>query len=899
MSLTLYRGWVGLLAISLLLGACRPNPTLSYEPLTTDRPFVQVAEGLSISANPASLGTDFGINLRAFSPEALAAGNSGDAVADAAYASRPAPLTQRSPLFRLSQTGTVPASLFLSLVAPAGTEIGRLDAYAWDGTAWRFLPSQARGGQRVAAIGQLPQAVALFEAAPSAPLTAIRIEPGDIWPLAAGSTGSQLLLGGITAEGNGAFSGVLPNLPPGISDPLFPVVLADLSRTPALLTDPALRAVHTQNLLGLAGNYAGLALEYRNLSIGQRADFVALTRDLGAQLQAQNKALWLILDAPTDPASADGYDWAALGAAANGLMVRLPADPRALGNGVAESFLAWATGEVERSRLRLMTSPRAVRASAGAITAVDAAEALNTLGVLRFAETVTDSSPRTATDAQRLVVGQPITLTLSGPAQSLDFDAEAFAPRLTTPDVSVWLTTPETLRRRFTLVERYRLGGVVMEDAFRVGVPTEMLTALDDYRAGVPASAAPAPATLTWTVGDANGVVAVERFAFAAASQLGAVFVFTPQQAGEYQAMAQVQVGPLNHVLGSVSLQVADAPKPEAPTSNPPQGTGGRPSGNTGGGSSSPGGFAPPPPVTSGSFELGGQVPGAIAHPTLMKQAGMRWVKFQVRGGGGDYIAAAKSNGFKVLLSVIGEKGRVTDPNYWNEYAGWVAGLAAQGADAIEVWNEPNIDHEWPEGQINGATYTQLLAKAYTAIKAANPGTLVISGGPAPTGAEAAFPGRVMNDDRFLAQMAAAGAANYLDCVGVHFNSGTTSPNATTGSALGGYHYSFYFWPMVDVYWKAFSGSRPLCFTELGYLTPEGYGALPGNFAWAANTTLAQQAQWLAESASLAASSGKVRLMIIWNVDFTYWSGDPQAGYAIVRPGGTCPACVALDAVMP
>jgi len=393
--------------------------------------------------------------------------------------------------------------------------------------------------------------------------------------------------------------------------------------------------------------------------------------------------------------------------------------------------------------------------------------------------------------------------------------------------------------------------------------------------------------------------VAVERFAFAAASQLGAVFVFTPQQAGEYQAMAQVQVGPLNHVLGSVSLQVADAPKPEAPTSNPPQGTGGRPSGNTGGGSSSPGGFAPPPPVTSGSFELGGQVPGAIAHPTLMKQAGMRWVKFQVRGGGGDYIAAAKSNGFKVLLSVIGEKGRVTDPNYWNEYAGWVAGLAAQGADAIEVWNEPNIDHEWPEGQINGATYTQLLAKAYTAIKAANPGTLVISGGPAPTGAEAAFPGRVMNDDRFLAQMAAAGAANYLDCVGVHFNSGTTSPNATTGSALGGYHYSFYFWPMVDVYWKAFSGSRPLCFTELGYLTPEGYGALPGNFAWAANTTLAQQAQWLAESASLAASSGKVRLMIIWNVDFTYWSGDPQAGYAIVRPGGTCPACVALDAVMP
>ena len=40
-------------------------------------------------------------------------------------------------------------------------------------------------------------------------------------------------------------------------------------------------------------------------------------------------------------------------------------------------------------------------------------------------------------------------------------------------------------------------------------------------------------------------------------------------------------------------------------------------------------------------------------------------------------------------------------------------------------------------------------------------------------------------------------------------------------------------------------------------------------------------------------------LMIVYNIDFTLWSEhDPQAGYAIIRPGGNCPACDTLHAVM-
>jgi hypothetical protein len=173
---------------------------------------------------------------------------------------------------------------------------------------------------------------------------------------------------------------------------------------------------------------------------------------------------------------------------------------------------------------------------------------------------------------------------------------------------------------------------------------------------------------------------------------------------------------------------------------------------------------------------------------------------------------------------------------------------------------------------------------------------MVISGAPAPTGFDNGH--NAWADNRYIAGMAAAGAANYMDCIGVHHNAGATSPTATTGHP-GGSHYSWYYGPTLNLYYNTFGGARRVCFTELGYLSPEGFPGIPPNFSWAANTTLAQHAQWLAQATSLAANSGRVRMLIVFNVDLTLYQldGDPQAGYAIIRPNGTCPACDTLRAV--
>ncbi len=303
-------------------------------------------------------------------------------------------------------------------------------------------------------------------------------------------------------------------------------------------------------------------------------------------------------------------------------------------------------------------------------------------------------------------------------------------------------------------------------------------------------------------------------------------------------------------------------------------------------------------------FEIGGQIQGGLTanSDAVMKSAKMRWVKRQFPSGDGNavsFIQEAKGAGFKVMLSIVGDKNRVLDGGYQDEYAAFVGNLARAGADAIQVWNEMNIDREWPQGQINPASYVQLLQKAHAAIKSANPNTLVITGAPAPTGAEGAFGlARVWNDDRYYNGMAAAGAARFADCIGVHYNEGVVSPTATSGDPRGDNYPTRYFLTMLQRALAAFPGKQA-CFSELGYLSPEGYGPLPANFSWAAGTSAQRQAQFLGEAIRAARNSGRVRLVIVFNVDFTTYGDDPQAGYAMIRPGNICLACATIAANAP
>lgn len=287
-----------------------------------------------------------------------------------------------------------------------------------------------------------------------------------------------------------------------------------------------------------------------------------------------------------------------------------------------------------------------------------------------------------------------------------------------------------------------------------------------------------------------------------------------------------------------------------------------------------------------------------------MRQAGMTWVKWQIpfHIGIDDFVARDRINrthqaGMLVLLSVTGHKHDLAEggDEYLDAYAAFLGEVAALGADAIEVWNEMNLDREWPTGQIDPRRYAVMLQKAYTAIKAANPDTLVITGALAPTGAEGAFGlAKVWNDDRYYYGMAQAGVAQYADCIGAHYNEGVLAPTQRGGDPRANDYPTRYFLPMLDrVAWPFGNSDIPMCLTEMGYLSREGYGPLPRGFEWAGRVTVARQAEWLAQAIQMASNYTRmpVELFIIWNIDFDNYGADPQAGYAIIRPDGSCPAC--------
>jgi len=71
--------------------------------------------------------------------------------------------------------------------------------------------------------------------------------------------------------------------------------------------------------------------------------------------------------------------------------------------------------------------------------------------------------------------------------------------------------------------------------------------------------------------------------------------------------------------------------------------------------------------------------------------------------------------------------------DYWT-FVGALAARYAGRVDAYEIWNEQTLRREWNGQPLSASRYVELLAGAYNAVKAADPGAVVVSGAPAPTG---------------------------------------------------------------------------------------------------------------------------------------------------------------------
>jgi hypothetical protein len=921
----------GVVAVGVALVGLHLISASGCSEFTTERTTI-TAGGFRIKVVPGDLVGSFGVRLDVL-PLADFTPDSRNAELRVAFASLPDSLVPIGDPILVKTCSVDPKLATLRMSIPPGAEPGAsLDLYGWDDQArrWIWLGGELdmMANEVVARVSHVPSLVALMKVAPILPVLGIEVPPASDNPAAVvesiPSAAKEVHATGIYLGDGSGLAGNLSKLlrPTGVNGApvkTIPVVRnwgakGEVNRTllRTMLASESSRAAHVNALLGLiaTGGFEGIQIDYRGVDAAQREAFAQFVELLGARLAEQGKTLNVAVPAPAltgaigDAAGAmgvfdsPGYDLYRIGRAASMVQLDLTTNPEALCTSQLDALMGWVTGRIDRHKLQVVVPTLGLQKDAnGRAKLVGLEEALAELGGLR-------------TVASAVAPGANVRLWWNSDVEPSDvrYDPNSKFYSYSYVDErgiqqTVWLNTAASLKSTLERLSRHNIRGFTLRGLAQPGNDAGIQQVVDGFVRGDLASV-PAPEPLL-KVAFGSGT----PFSLPLSQEPTAMIVQAPGGEGSYEIHSVFQsLRPVT--LGSSRVEVSkDAPSAEGGATTLTASAALASAETVSQTATSPSDAAPAPSlpgINAEVFELGGHV-NDLLHATQMKSAGMTWARTEVRGEvvPEAFIAEAKAKGLKVLVTAVGDRSRVMDIAYRDQWVQHLGKIAAAGADAIEVWSEPNYQAEWPAGQINGASYADLLKRAYFAIKQANPNTLVISAGLAQTSGIYSGGCDIQGCDElaFLRQMAGENAQAYMDCIGIHYTSGFEPP-----SAVGALHYTQYYEPLRNAYYGAFGGAKPICFTALGYVSAEGFPtSMPANYAFATGTTVANHAAWLAEAARLSKASGKVRLMIVWNVDSTVWiaddpsrnvEGDPQAGYAMIRPDGTCPACESLRSVM-
>lgn len=308
-----------------------------------------------------------------------------------------------------------------------------------------------------------------------------------------------------------------------------------------------------------------------------------------------------------------------------------------------------------------------------------------------------------------------------------------------------------------------------------------------------------------------------------------------------------------------------------------------------------------PPPSGGGFFGYGIQInawqgdKGGSAG--MVRNIGFAWAKQQVRWefvenepGAVNWsemdqiIDVLHGNGINVLFSVVtapqwtrpdkpGTGGPPNDFNLFANFVGAMAGRYCGRLQAIEVWNEQNLQREWEGFPLDPALYMDLLRRAYGSIKAACPSIIVVSGATTPTGNSSV----AVDDIDYLRGMYNNGLARYSDAIGVHPSGYGQPPHVTFQDwQVGRYdapshvsHRSFYFRSTMEesrnVMVQYGDVNKRLWPTEFGWASSQS--PHPG-YEYSAYNSAQQQAQYTVEAYSMMRNWGWVGVPFLWNLNY-------------------------------
>ena len=307
---------------------------------------------------------------------------------------------------------------------------------------------------------------------------------------------------------------------------------------------------------------------------------------------------------------------------------------------------------------------------------------------------------------------------------------------------------------------------------------------------------------------------------------------------------------------------------------------------------------AAPAPSGGGSFAYGVQVDPNGGHMNQIPPLGIRWVKFQVpwkefegskgsKGFPDGWVNEAKANGLNVMASIVKAPAWARNPSFGlrgegppqnpADYADYVGAFAAHfcgKVQAIEVWNEQNMDYEWGYEPLDPARYMELLKLAYASIKANCRSMIVVSGAPTPAGM--VLP-NAYDDREYLRGMYRNGLASVADAIGAHPSGFGNPPDVTVQDFQAGRysapshvnHASFYMLNTLTDYRNimvAFGdGNKRVWPTEFGWgSTPAPH---PG-YEYEARISESMQADYIVRAYQKMKSLGFVGTAFLWCLDY-------------------------------
>ncbi|PKO22995.1 MAG: hypothetical protein CVU38_06370 [Chloroflexi bacterium HGW-Chloroflexi-1] len=249
-----------------------------------------------------------------------------------------------------------------------------------------------------------------------------------------------------------------------------------------------------------------------------------------------------------------------------------------------------------------------------------------------------------------------------------------------------------------------------------------------------------------------------------------------------------------------------------------------------------------------------------------------------------DAIGALADSGLKLLVTITAApawsrssttdkdvEGPPENPATFTTFVRQFAQRYHGRVQAIEIWNGQNLWYKWGREPLSPRRYVDLLCQAYFAIKAVDPGIIVVSGGLEPTRMNDQV--NAIDDTVFLEQMYEAGAQRCFDVVGAHPYGYNNPPDTQYGfvdPAEPSYknNSSYFFRNTLEKYHAIMQSNgdtnKRIWLTAFGWASDTNP---PAGFEFAGDNSRQEQADYIVAAYELGRRWGWVGTMFVSNLN--------------------------------